>query len=313
MASETDLPGARFYTLAVDPTNLSSGVYDATFTVTRTLQLQAPQQFVFPVHIVVKQGIWTSASTLTFASDNQAFPAPQTLTIYGPPATVVTTTKTGGAWLTAQLINQTDIQAQYSIAVDATGLADGYEGAIVISAPTIDTMTIPVKLAVNMTNSAAFYVTSAPQGMTVFVNGTRITTPWAFPWVANQNYQVTAPYLWQTVSSGVRARPWLTYPNSTGHINRSSYKSGKNPVWVTGLVVADQQFKLNVVVSPGGAGLVAGGGWYDQQRSATLAATAADGYIFDHFEIPGAANVASPNATVLVDAPKTVTAVFRAR
>jgi uncharacterized protein (DUF2141 family) len=75
-------------------------------------------------------------------------------------------------------------------------------------------------------------------------------------------------------------------------------------------VIATNTHTISAEVSPPGTGAVNGAGRYPTGASATLVATPATGYWFDHWE--GDASASNSTVSVIMDAHKSVTAVFTA-
>jgi uncharacterized repeat protein (TIGR02543 family) len=70
-----------------------------------------------------------------------------------------------------------------------------------------------------------------------------------------------------------------------------------------------QSYTLTTNVSPSGGGSVSpSGGTFDDGTAVTLSATAASGYVFDHWS--GNASGTNPNTTIIMDSDKSVTAYF---
>jgi kumamolisin len=164
--------------------------------------------------------------------------------------------------------------------------------------------------------SATFTVTSTQVTVTsnitgpgfVVVDSVAITTPTTYSWITGSTHSISAnspvsgstgiQYVFSSWSDAGALTHTIKVPSGTATYT-ANYKT---------------QFQLTIAGNPSGGGSTnpsVGSYWYDSNASPQISQTASVGYSFFYWSLDGTNVAATPTFTVLMNAPHTLTALFR--
>jgi uncharacterized protein (TIGR03437 family) len=149
--------------VSVDPTSLTTGIYDGTIQVTSSGY--AAQTINVRLTVNTSSTLVANPTPLTFTYvPGSALPGPQYLSISSPTGALVsyTVATSSAGWLTASpnVGSTASGQNQVTVSVNPTGLGQStYNGSVLITpVGSTDTLTVPVTLNVGTTGSLVFSV-----------------------------------------------------------------------------------------------------------------------------------------------------------
>lgn len=152
-------------------------------------------------------------------------------------------------------------------------------------------------------------ITSNPAGSGfVVVDTAAITTPTTYSWITGSTHSISAnspvsgstgiQYVFSSWSDAGALTHTIKVPSGTATYT-ANYKT---------------QFQLTIAGNPSGGGSTnpsVGSYWYDSSASPQISQTASVGYSFFYWSLDGTNVAATPTLTVLMNAPHTLTALFR--
>lgn len=164
------------------------------------------------------------------------------------------------------------------IGANPVGLAPGsYVAGVTATSPL---GTEPKVIRVNLEVVRATNIVSVPSGMRLTIDGQTVVTPASFAWRANTIHSVSAPSI---VASAIPETRHLFESWSDSGESTHQYTASANGGDLK--VTYRKQHLVQTSASPSGAGSVtvsplSGDGYYNENASVTLTATAAAGYSF---------------------------------
>ena len=161
--------------------------------------------------------------------------------------------------------------------------------------------TLNLQMVSNGVTQTVSFVTN-PSGLQITVDGTTYTTPQAFTWQPSNPHTVST----SSLQAGTPGTRYLFQNWSNGGAQSQTIVAPADARTFTAMFKT--QFLLITAVDPEGAGTVTVGDWFDAGSNVSVAASAASGYVFDHFSGDLASN-SSPQS-LSITAPRSVTAHF---
>jgi len=162
-------------------------------------------------------------------------------------------------------------------------------------------------LKAHFVNIFQITITSSPTGSGfVTVDGLAITTPQTFMWAQGSTHALAAN---SPVSGGTGVQyVWLSWSDGGAQSHTISVPAAAT----TYTANFKKQYMLTVSVSPAEGGtLSVTTGWRDEGTEVAVTATPSSGYSFYYWSLDGANVGSSPSYSVLMNAPHSLTALFR--
>jgi hypothetical protein len=152
-------------------------------------------------------------------------------------------------------------------------------------------------------------ITSLPEGSGfVKVDDLAITTPQIFNWWDGESHNLEA----LSPVSGIPGIQYVWVRWSDGGAQTHTYTT--SAAYPTVTANYKTQYQLTIQVSPDGGGSTdppVGTSWHDSDTSVSVTATAASGYVLDHWDLDGSNVGAAQSYDVAMNVPHTLTAMFQ--
>ncbi|MCC6368193.1 MAG: S-layer homology domain-containing protein [Bryobacterales bacterium] len=171
-------------------------------------------------------------------------------------------------------------------------------------------MDSPKNLTANfLSATGGVTINTLPQGLKVTVDGVQYTTPWSFTWNTGTTHTMDAG----STQSGFGTRYSFSSWSDGGAQSHTITAGAGSSTFTASYATA---YQLSSSVSPASGGAIVASpsssdGFYNANTVVQLTAQAAPGFVFTNWS--GDAAGSSPNASVVMNAPRAVSAAFGAQ